>query len=76
VQDAFVALFRHLCSLASTQPHRLAVRVTRNLSLASAGDSAGAGGSSDRSPSRADCGSGHTPEERAAFNQRCRRLRR
>jgi RNA polymerase sigma-70 factor (ECF subfamily) len=76
VQDAFVALFRHLC--LGRPRHSLTgwlFRVTRNLSLKQRQRQRGEPADllTDLLLARiAD--PGHTPEERASFNQRCRRL--
>jgi RNA polymerase sigma-70 factor (ECF subfamily) len=76
VQDAFLALFRHLC--LGRPRHSLAgwlFRVTRNLALKQ---------SRRQRVNQLDVitdlllerivDPGHTPEERAAFGERCRRL--
>ena len=77
VQDAFVALFRHLC--LGRPRHSLTgwlFRVTRNLSLKQRQRERGAPADLvtdlllERLVDPAD-----TPEERLAFNERCRRLR-
>ena len=76
VQDVFVALFRHLC--LGRPRHSLTgwlFRVTRNLSLKQRQRQRGAQADllTDLLLERiAD--PGHTPEERASFKQRCRRL--